>query len=183
MKIRATGVAVVSAMILAACASATGSPTSSGSGGHTTTTVSHSASSSGAATGGSTAGPSCSAPAGDSDCATCADFATCETCEEGLHAQGAMLFNALIDCVFCTACYTVCEGATNGCTMPPAMKDACDTGTPSAPGAGTTCGNGMGGCVACSQKTGGSCNAANMACGSSADCKAFNTALQACPQN
>jgi hypothetical protein len=97
--------------------------------------------------------------------------------------MGAMLLNNLLNCIFCTACYTVCESSTQMglCTGAPAMKDVCDTGTPSMPGAGTACGDANGGCAHCSQQMGASCYAANQACTKSSDCVAFDHAIQMCP--
>jgi hypothetical protein len=107
---------------------------------------------------------------------------TCLTCNETAHPTGAMLLNDLLNCIFCTACYTVCESASQAglCMMAPATKDACDMGTPSMPGAGA-CGNGMTGCAHCSQQMGASCYASNQACAKNTDCVAFDTAIQACP--
>jgi hypothetical protein len=110
--------------------------------------------------------------------------ATCLSCNETAHPMGAMLLNDLLNCIFCTACYTVCESSTQMglCNGPPATKDPCDMGTPSMPGAGTACGDAMGGCAHCSQQmTGGSCYMANQACAKNSDCIAFDKAIQMCP--
>jgi hypothetical protein len=54
------------------------------------------------------------------------------TCASTIDQAGVTAFNALVNCLQCTACYTTCDGAAagSGCTGAPAMTDACDTGTP-----------------------------------------------------
>jgi hypothetical protein len=104
-------------------------------------------------------------------------------CEEGNHPQGAQVFNDLLDCVYCTACYTVCDGMTAGCAAAPTSMDACDKSTPDpmGPGCIDTTANPATGCIPCAE--GGTCKPKVDACKASSDCVAFNNALQACPTN
>ena len=106
----------------------------------------------------------------------------CQNCLAVAHPVGAQLYEAAVHCILCSACYTVCEGAQQGCSGPPAMTSSCDVGTPSMPGGGD-CGGGQGntGCIACSENPGGPCFAAVQACESNPDCAAYVNGLSACP--
>lgn len=118
-----------------------------------------------------------------SDCSQCADFQTCASCEEKNNPQGAQLFDALLDCLYCTACYTVCDGASSGCQMAPATMDACDDDAPDpyGPGCDGQMTNPPTGCIPCAEAA--TCKDPLDACKNSPDCVALNTALQACPTN
>lgn len=112
------------------------------------------------------------------DCAQCGDFNTCSQCVENNHPQGFMLYNALVQCIYCISCYNACDGASAGCPNPPTVKDACDIGT------GTDAcydpsSNPPGGCIPCGEA--GSCQGALQACQQDMDCIAFNNDLQTCP--
>jgi hypothetical protein len=107
---------------------------------------------------------SCSAPSAIADCGTCAKQSDCETCASMLDQSGVQPYNDLLDCVFCTGCYTTCQSASvaGACTGAPATKDACDTGTP-----GTTA---CQACQQCSTKSAGTCGAKFTACNGSTQC-------------
>jgi len=112
---------VLSAMLVAACT------------GHAGTT----------ATGGSaTASGTCSAPESLAGCGTCAKQSDCETCASMIDQDGVTTYNALLDCIDCSACYTTCAGSMDPhCTGAPSTTDACDTGAtdPAACGTCQTC--------------------------------------------
>jgi hypothetical protein len=130
---------------------------------------------------------SSSSGAGGNACSGIADQAQCLSCNEGRYPGGAALLNDLLDCLFCTACYTICQSALQpglcGDAGAPATTDVCDTGEPSMPGPGTTCGDTGGGCVACAEQPGATCAAQAQACDQSAECVSFNTAILGCPIN
>jgi hypothetical protein len=109
------------------------------------------------------------------DCTMEADFQSCATCFADQYPVGAPIYNGLVQCVICSACYTVCDGAGSGCPMAPPMTDACDTGTPGK----AACGDGMTGCIACSFA--GSCKTDLDACNGEPECVDFSNALQGCP--
>jgi hypothetical protein len=124
---------------------------------------------------------------GGNACASAGSQALCLSCNEQLYPEGATLLNDLLDCLFCTACYTVCQSASQpglcGDAGAPPTIDACDTGTPSSPGAGTTCGDQNGGCVQCAEQLGATCSTPAYACNQNAQCPAFNAAILQCPTN
>lgn len=163
MKIRATGVAVIMAVVLAACASASGGP--SGTGGSHTTTVAHSSSSGHMGGGTTTSADPCTAPAGIADCGSCSNQSDCVSCASMADQDGVMAYNDLVDCVFCTGCYTTCDGAGSGCKAAPTTTDPCDTGTP-----GMTSCNTCQGCVLPKTGTGTCTNQLNA-------CKAINACV------
>ena len=112
----------------------------------------------------------------DAGCAGCADRSACFTCNAAAHQPSVAAYNALVDCVSCSACFSTCDSAVNvgapgGCTVAPGSVDACDVGAPSM----TTCQT----CVTCS--LGGTCKAEDAACKASADCGALTVALAGCP--
>src|SRR5690242_11668098 len=118
---------VLSGLAVVACGNG-GSGNTGGGGSGTTSHVSSTHSTTSVTVSTSGTGDPC---ADGSDCTQCADFNTCAMCEQGNHPEGSMTFNNLVTCVYCTACYTVCDGTDAGCMMAPASKDACDMGTPS----------------------------------------------------
>jgi len=128
-----------------------------------------------------------SSGAGGNACSSTADQTQCLSCNEQLYPEGATLLNDLLDCLFCTACYTVCDSASQpglcGDAGAPESTDTCDTGAPSSPGAGTTCGDQNGGCVHCAEQSGATCFAQRNACDQNAQCPAFNAAILKCPTN
>jgi len=65
----------------------------------------------------------CANPSGVSDCGYCRTKAACEAC--ALMEAPAGPGKAVLDCTECTACYTACNGALAGCTMPPSPS-SCD---------------------------------------------------------
>jgi hypothetical protein len=117
------------------------------------------------------------------DCTQCADFNTCAMCEQGNHPEGSMVFNDLITCVYCTACYTVCDGSTAGCTAAPTTMDACDGAMPDpmGPGCIDSTNTPATGCIPCAEAA--TCKPKVDACKADTDCVAFNQALQNCPTN
>jgi len=158
--------ATFTALALAACSASSTSSTGTGSTG---------AGGSAAATTGAGGGDPCVTGA---DCASCTDRVSCFTCNSTAHQPGVTPYNALITCLFCTACYTTCDGATTlgqsgGCTAAPTMTDSCDTGTPGM----TACDT----CQTCSTKSGATCAADLTACEGNGDCKALLTDLATCP--
>ena len=110
------------------------------------------------------------------DCTAEADFAACANCFAEEYPDGATLYNGLVECVICTACYTSCDGAGSGCPMPPAMKDMCDTADMADPMA---CGDTMAGCIACA--FGGTCVPQLGECQNNAECVDFANAIGDCP--
>ncbi|MBS2033221.1 MAG: hypothetical protein JST54_35435 [Deltaproteobacteria bacterium] len=72
-------------------------------------------------------GPSCANPSTINDCGTCGTQSDCVTCASTVDAAGVQPYNDLLDCVYCTACYTSCDGANAGCLSAPATFDSCDS--------------------------------------------------------
>lgn len=183
MKLKLVGMLILVGAAATACKVTTIDDSLGGSGGTGSTTSSTKASSSSKATVTSTGTQSTSTggdPCADgSDCTACQDFNTCATCEQGNHPTGANTYNNLVECVFCTGCYTVCDGASAGCPSAPPTMDACDSATPDPNGPG--CQDQTTGCIQCAE--GGTCMSAVTACQNDTDCVAFAQALQACPQN
>jgi hypothetical protein len=135
---------------------------------------------------GGTGGGSSACLMGSAACANAADQASCLSCNEMACMHGAALLQDLVDCLFCTACYNVCSSGQNGAcgdAGAPAQTDPCDKGTPSTPGAGTTCGNQSGGCVFCAQQPGHTCETQRNNCNNDQDCLTFNDAILKCPAN
>ncbi len=168
MKTWILGAMMVGALALVACGGDKGGEGGGGSG-TTSTTVSSTKS-----TTVSTTSKGSDPCADGSDCSLCADRKTCFDCASANHPTGSALYETLAECVICTACYTVCDGANAGCPMPPATKDACDMGTP-----GDAACSGMGMCQDCSLA--GTCKADLTACQGSADCMGFAQEIQGCP--
>jgi len=111
--------------------------------------------------------------AGGADCASgMPDHQTCVTCEDGKRPTGAMLYKALDDCIYCTECYTVCDGNAHGCPKPPAMKGACDGAAPDKMICGNTC-------TPCANM--GACKATFNACIANQECLDYGTAILKCP--
>lgn len=132
-----------------------------GAGGNPTTTVT---------TGGMT-----TTTTSQKNCADEATFADCASCFATDYPMGAELYDALVGCLACTACYTACNGAMVGCPMPPAMPDACDVD-------GEVCGADMNpatGCTKCALM--GTCADEYSACGMSQECQVFAQSLAQCP--
>lgn len=129
----------------------TGGNTSAGGGGGSTTSG-----------GGSDGGPP------PDPCFKQPSFQDCASCEMPKHPTGYMLLSDLETCIECTACYTICDGASAGCAMPPAVKSACDTGE---------CGM----CSNCAQMA--DCKTEATACSNNPDCLLLNMILMSCPPN
>lgn len=113
------------------------------------------------------------------DCTAEATFSDCANCFAEEYPDGAMLYNEVVVCAFCTGCYTTCDGASLGCPSAPPMKDACDTeDMPDE----MACDNAqMTGCVSCA--LGSTCQTQLVTCQQSPDCIDFANAIQTCPQN
>jgi hypothetical protein len=174
----AAALTILSAGTLGACSDGSGmsvsmfpsSGTSSGSGSggaggggttfSTTSNVSASSSSSGA---------------GGAGCNSMPDNKTCVACEAAKHPAGSMLYNALNTCLYCTECYTVCDGMAKGCASAPPMMGVCDGPAPDK----TACGDTNMGCVKCAYA--GACKAASDACINNQDCLDYNGAISNCP--
>lgn len=121
---------------------------------------------------------SCALDCGSVDCTSEPDFASCSNCFAEQYPGGAAIYNALVDCVICVACYTVCQGmsGSQSCPMAPAMTDPCD-GDMADP---ALCGDTFMGCIACG--IGGSCADEVTSCQNDAECVEFATAIGNCPQ-
>jgi hypothetical protein len=102
---------------------------------------------------------------------------SCFACNTVAHQPGVAAYDALLQCVFCNACYTTCDGAMTSsvCPMPPASQDPCD-GTQANTAA---CLGGTMNCQICA--TQGSCHPAFVTCEGDPDCKALLIALPKCP--
>jgi hypothetical protein len=115
----------------------------------------------------SSSSSSSSSTSGPDPCLSKPTNATCTQCLTQAYATGFQLYNDVATCVFCTGCYTTCDGAASGCPSAPPAKDACDV---------SDCGT----CQQCSQM--GSCQAAATTCTSSPECLQFADLLTKCPQ-
>jgi hypothetical protein len=165
----ALGSAAAVAVALAACGSASSGPiATAGTGGATAHTMSTGtgASSGSMGTGGSVSG-SCTSPVTIDDCTSCATQKLCLHCAGSVDSAGVNHFNDLFSCIFCRACYTTCDGATENCTAAPITVDACDVGTPGM----TTCDA----CQNCSATS--TCSTEFTACMGDAQCNDLLTNL------
>src|SRR5262249_15927923 len=97
------------------------------------------------------------------------------------HPMGSAIFDKLLFCVFCQACFTACQGESMGMACPPPMgKDVCDVGMGANACFDQTT-NPASGCIPCSEEN--TCKGAVEGCKSSSDCIAYNQAIQSCPTN
>lgn len=115
------------------------------------------------------------------NCALCPDLGSCATCLQSNHPQGGLLLHELIFCLYCSACFTVCDGAANGCASGPMTMNACDFITPDPSGCIDTTMDPPGGCIPCAEAS--TCKPQLDACNASPDCVALQDELNSCPTN
>jgi hypothetical protein len=80
------------------------------------------------------------------DCTLCSNLNDCYNCANNTYPKGAQLYNDLVTCVICDACYFSCDGANSGCPGMPMMKSPCENGTCNG-------GSDPNDCVTCAQNT------------------------------
>ncbi len=163
-------VAILGAVAIAACSSSSGGdPVPDGTGG--------TAGGGGSGKGSSSSGvepAACTQPTSTADCASCSAQASCLQCIKAYEPSSYQLYDAVVQCTDCDACYMVCSGAANGCGQAPGAQDICDTGST---------GNSSD-CIACRQcAINGKCASLAAACAADAGCNDIRMRLtDICPQ-
>lgn len=158
--------AIVSALVLAACASDS-EPAASRSG---TTSGTGASSNTGGAAGASSTGGAGGAGGGGGNGGSGASGLTCEEACLDKYPNGLDLYAPAYLCIFCDQCYDQCGGAANdNCSGPPAMQSACDASR-------TTCDA----CAFCTQKFGAPCYDEIVACNADPECKALVGCFNVC---
>lgn len=158
--------AIVSALVLAACASDS-EPAASRSG---NTSATASSSGSGGSAGSSLTGGAGGAGGGGGNGGSGASGLTCEEACLEKYPNGLDLYAPAYLCLACDQCYDQCGGAANdNCSGPPATVSDCDASR-------TTCTA----CLKCTQVLGGACSDPIAACSADPECKALSDCLNAC---